>query len=612
MDRPRWWKSDFGVIGQAGAPITPEDQFDHLPRLFAGGTRVLAFDGRLDNRSDLIRDLGLPPHGDPIPDGALVARALEQWGDDAPCYLLGDFAFAAWEPQGRRLLLACDQTGRRSVYYAIGEDGITFASAISLLRGMPGLPKAVDPQALANFLVKTGPTPGRTFFQGVNCLPNATRLIWVPGAEPRLDSYWRPQCRPILRLRNDEDYVEAARELLDRAVGANLRVLGPIVCQMSGGLDSPGVAATAARLAAPATVHTLTATPNPEAGALPEREGFFTDEWSHARAVAAMYPNMVAHGCPADGREIDHRRALLYSGHPLSRADLMGWFAPMEAKARELGARAVLGGAMGNLILTWTGTNYLSDLLASGRLVKFATEFRAFSRESGQTPLQVLKSDVLRPMLPHGLWLARRRRQTGQPWTWMGPTPLRPDSPYWQEALDTTERVRAANGGEGRSDRLRLGYMQLMLQVQHMMQSQRLYKGYESRDPYCYLPLVEFCLSLPADQFVRKGVSRFLARRVLADRLPSQVIDERRRGRLVPEWHQRFKAQRDRIASELEGFERSALVLEMLDVSLMRSTFDAMSGSQQDAEARYHDFIHILEFGLSVGRFIRWVEGAND
>ena len=75
------------------------------------------------------------------------------------------------------------------------------------------------------------------------------------------------------------------------------------------------------------------------------------------------------------------------------------------------------------------------------------------------------------------------------------------------------------------------------------------------RDPTADVRLLEFCLAVPTEQFLRDGMQRALARRALADRLPKQVLEEPRRGLQVADWHEDLTAVRDRVADELDRLE---------------------------------------------------------
>src|SRR4029077_18428653 len=83
--------------------------------------------------------------------------------------------------------------------------------------------------------------------------------------------------------------------------------------------------------------------------------------------------------------------------------------------------------------------------------------------------------------------------------------------------------------------------------------------GHEVRDPHADRRLLEFALAVPEPMYRRDGVPRSFARRVLADRLPREIIDERRRGANNPTWFRSLDARRADIARDIERLEASPL-----------------------------------------------------
>jgi asparagine synthase (glutamine-hydrolysing) len=78
--------------------------------------RILAWDGRLDNRAVLISQLR--DHADHAStDVEIVMASHFRWGTDFVSHLIGDFALSLWEPATRTLLLARDPFGTRPLYY---------------------------------------------------------------------------------------------------------------------------------------------------------------------------------------------------------------------------------------------------------------------------------------------------------------------------------------------------------------------------------------------------------------------------------------------------------------------------------------------------------------
>jgi asparagine synthase (glutamine-hydrolysing) len=134
----------------------------------------------------------------------------------------------------------------------------------------------------------------------------------------------------------------------------------------------------------------------------------------------------------------------------------------------------------------------------------------------------------------------------------------------------------------------------------------------ESRDPYGFQPLVEFTLGIPNDQFWRAGKGRWLARRVLADRVPEPILRETRRGLQCPEWYAVMSGRREGMIEALERIERSPLASRVVDTVRMR---DILENWPKDADAAKYAgaqiYAHALNRALSIGGFLRWYEGGN-
>lgn len=221
----------------------------------------MVYDGRLDNREELAAALGISLKGDMVPDGRLIFSALERWGQDAFPKFIGDFAVALWDIHDRKLILARDQLGRRTIYYHHGQDFIAFATTYPALLALPCVPRKIDELGVADFLIlNMRHPPVNTLYEGVNRVPKAGCAVF-DGNGLRVNTYWDPTPTRQIRFPSDGEYVEAMREQLEQAVACRLRAKDGIASTMSGGLDSSAVAATAAKLLAPDRLLAVTSVP---------------------------------------------------------------------------------------------------------------------------------------------------------------------------------------------------------------------------------------------------------------------------------------------------------------------------------------------------------------
>ncbi|MBF0304981.1 MAG: asparagine synthase [Alphaproteobacteria bacterium] len=608
------WSSSHAVLVHRQRVVTPEDALERQPVRDASGLLALVLDGRLDNRDALIAALRLGERASSLPDSRILLAALERWGGDAPGHLLGDFAFALWNAAERRLTLACDHIGGRSIHYHHGDGMVVFATMIHAVQAMPHVPRAMDEQVLADLIMDLGAANDRTVYRGIARVPPAGRVV-VAGGSLRVERYWEPDFERRLALKDDE-YVEAARELLDQAVACRLRASGRIVAQVTGGLDSSAVASTAARLMAPGVLRTVTAVPNP-AAALRQSPGMYTDERPYVEAIARRHPNIEPHFVPAaDGPtlEDDPARLFLYTGIPFRGIMNVGWFAPTVAKTRALGASVLLVGGFGNLTLSWDGSRSLADLFGGGRWVRMAREATALARTTGRSTASILRQHAVVPRTPAAIRQLYRRLR-GRPDRMRAASS--PINPAFEAEWGIAERLRRENrldpydthGGDADHRR---HWLNKFTATRAYLAALRAHEGYETRDPLGDLRLIEFCLAVPAEQYLRGGDTRFLARRALADRLPVEVTQNRLVGRQSPDWFHRMDLRRDAIIAELDRLDRSPLARRCLDLPRLKAAAADWPADCEAAERRADEFYAVLNRGIHYGRYLRWIEGGNE
>ena len=117
--------------------ITAEAATEHQPLVHTSGT-VVVFDGRLDNREELLAAVEPAPGiAASAPDSLLVLAAYATFGDRFPERLLGDFALALFDPARQQLLLARDAAGLRPLYFWRSPRTFLFASRIKTLLSHP-------------------------------------------------------------------------------------------------------------------------------------------------------------------------------------------------------------------------------------------------------------------------------------------------------------------------------------------------------------------------------------------------------------------------------------------------------------------------------------------
>jgi asparagine synthase (glutamine-hydrolysing) len=237
-----------GVWSQPGVALSHrrlaiQDLTDAGRQPMVFGSHVLTYNGELYNHERLRATL--PGPWASTGDTEVVLRLLATEGSAGLSRLVGMFAFASWNAQDGRLLLARDRLGIKPLYYALLHDGIAFASELKALTPL-GAAK-IDESAVRDFLFHGYVPAPKTIYQGINKLPAGHTLTWQAG-RVSIERYWNPS--PAIIERSAADTSLELDALLREVVPEHTVSDVPVGVFLSGGVDS---ALTAYYLDAPHT-----------------------------------------------------------------------------------------------------------------------------------------------------------------------------------------------------------------------------------------------------------------------------------------------------------------------------------------------------------------------
>jgi asparagine synthase (glutamine-hydrolysing) len=587
------------AMGRCLLRLLPEDRFDQQP-LSAGGVTSLVADVRLDNREGLAADLGLSSQQTPtMADSDMLLAAWQRWREQCVDHLSGAFSFAVWNQQDQHLFLARDHTGERPLFYAATPNSFAFASMPKGLHPLPFVGAEVDEHYIARYLTLANIPIEQTVFRHMQRLPSGCSLS-VHREKTKQWRHWQTGHLPELRLGSPEEYLECFRERFDRGVRARLRTRGGIGAQLSGGLDSGAVAATAARLlgAEGRELTCFTAVPRPGFAAL-DSKTHFDDEGAAAAEVAALYPN-VRHvrveSSATSFLDILDLNNHLYD-HPCFGPSNEVWSNAIMGHARENGITLLLNGNCGNSTLSYDGMQAFSAWFRSGQWGTLTRVARQLVRTGNASARSIVRNAVW-PSLPFWLRSVTDPHLRGFSLDY---SILHPEIAQRLGLERAAFRDLNQVSPDGRT------MLRTLLEYGDVADTPIAAQGgwqLDFRDPTYDRSIVEFCLTAPLEEFLRGGQQRSLARRAMAGRLPPSTLSRRQRGRQSADWYVNLGAVRDRMAAEVTRLQSSPLASRMLDLARMRSLIEnwPSSGFEGLDVNRSH---HIaLTRGFSVGRFL--------
>ena len=235
------WSNGPVAIGHAKLQTTPEAAAETSPLVDEISGLVLSMDGRVDNRDELTADLN--SHGHRVrtgTDAEIMLRAWQCWGTEAPARVIGDFAFALWDPSKRTLFCARDPLGVKGLYYFNGPGFFLCASELHQLFRDPRVVRRLNEPAIADILVRMPANRQETLFEGILRLEPAHYLsVSARGVECR--RYYDLDCSREISYRTDEEYGAHFLSLFKEAVRCRLRSNKGVESDLSGGLDSSSI-----------------------------------------------------------------------------------------------------------------------------------------------------------------------------------------------------------------------------------------------------------------------------------------------------------------------------------------------------------------------------------
>ena len=357
LDGAQVWNAGAVGLGCLNLASTPEAVGERLPHYHTASGLALTAGARLDNRTDLINHLKIDATPSAVTDTELILHAYLHWGEDCVSHLDGDWHFAIWDDRVQRLFLARDQAGNTGLYYYHDAHRFAFASSKKALLALEAVPKKPDLLRISQLLTAWPGDGTRTGYEHILRLPPAHYLMLTPTGVCT-NHYWFPENVSELRLKSDDDYLDAFMEAFTRAVSVRLRSQRPVGVTLSGGLDSGAVTALAAGVLRERGESLLAFTSTPVSDPSQYTDvGRFGDE-TRLAAETARYSGNVEHFLISAGQVTPVaaiERMLWVHDEPMHAAGNQYWLAALLDAARQRGVGSLLTGQMGNAVISWTG-----------------------------------------------------------------------------------------------------------------------------------------------------------------------------------------------------------------------------------------------------------------
>jgi asparagine synthase (glutamine-hydrolysing) len=494
----------FDASGTNARPIAGQPH-ENRPWIF--------WDGRLDNCQDLRRLARLAPDSGAHAD--VLRGTYERLSTKVFPQIVGDWAISFVCQAKRELILAKDFVGTRPLFYRVRNNSVMWSTILEPMVVVADRLPALSEEYLAGWL-SYYPESHRTPYRDIFCVPPASFVRITPD-RVAVERYWSLESAGPVRYRTDAQYEEHFVSVFREAVRRRIRCAGPILAELSGGMDSSSIVCMADSLISDSAgfprIDTVTYFDPAESN---------WDELPYARKVEEQRGRAGYHieigpeqGVPTGSTPSCFRAVPISSYDRSSSADLF------DRIVSEGGYRVMLSGLGGDEVLGGVPTPVpeLADLLVRFRAYQFLRQSFRWALAKKKPLIDLWRSSFLS-------FTSSSVRDTSaaqQTWTWLGSDFYKRNRQYLGFHPIGFRVFGPLPSVQANALALDVLSRQLSCAVASTP------PAHEWRYPFLDRDLVMFCSSIPREQMVRPGQRRSLMRRALAGLVPREILERKRK-----------------------------------------------------------------------------------
>jgi asparagine synthase (glutamine-hydrolysing) len=480
--------------------------------MFSGDrNHVIVFNGEIYNYIELKEELqkqGIVFKS--TSDTEVLLESIAKRGLSGINALNGMFAFALWDRKNESMLVVRDRIGIKPVYYIDTDKFTAFASDIRAL--LPLLEDVrINDGIVYDFLSRARVDhSSETFFQGITKLtPGSFALVknnrlkisqWY-NLESRVE---RLRSEEAFKTRNDREHILKVKELFRDAVRIRLRSDVPVGSCLSGGIDSSSIVVTAISMIPQEELQ------NFQSFSAVFGEWYSKDETKYIEAVKEKSGIQGLNITPTP-EMLDQMfdQFITNQEEPVTGASPFSQYCVMQL-AHSNDAKVLLDGQGADEILAgydFMMGFYFAELLYKGKFHRLLKEVYIQLKRRNKYAIRTGISQylpnflrkyarVISPLINTEFVRKHKNRKV------LGPVVIRPPS-------------------------LRYALIQYVtIHIQHLLKwedKNSMAYSIETRLPFLDYRFLEYILALPARLIVKNGITKWILREALNDKLPSIV-----------------------------------------------------------------------------------------
>ena len=565
------WHKDNLSLFNSNFNTVSEYSYEKMPFKNSNGSLVITSDSRIDNRTELISTLRINEEIDLITDSKIILKSYEKWGENCTKHLLGDFTFAIWDCKNKNLFCARDHFGIKPLYYYYKNNIFVFCSEIKPIINLDFVNNDINEGRIADFLSEylEGIDKTSTFYKFIKKLKPATSIT-VSKNKFTFKNYWSLNPDKPVIYNNQNDYYEAFIEKFSNAVKRRIKNRSNVGITLSGGLDSSSIVVVADSLVDKKNLTILS-------GTLENTKDIY--EKPYIEDVLSMY-NLKNHYITED-YILNYREEFydyLTNINDLFDAN-MNLIIPICMYAKKIGTNVINFGIDGDSV-TSERISSVSSLIYDFSLISLIKEIYGYSKINNIPITNLTWNHVIKPIMPSffkslGKSLFKSNDILHKDFL----THINKD---FKKNIKLEERFNCLKQNntnfinkniplykQNHYSILNQSYLNVAIDRYTRVSSNF---GIEARFPFFDIEFVEFCLNLPINLKIDKGINKAVLRNSLNNLLPHSITNKKDSYHLGPFYQNIYlKIFEDEIKDLI--FSQSKIIAHYMDTKKLKETY---------------------------------------
>lgn len=496
---------------------------------------------RLDYKHELKKHLGFSDV-QPVSDGQLILLSYVKWGYECMNHLFGDFAFGIYDFKRDLLFCARDHFGCIPFLYHSSNDRFVFSTHTGIIQNCLSEQKRISDSWISDCLTLVSPDFSQTPFGAIKKLAPAHYLIYKEG-EIVSQKYWILKVNETFSNHKDLKAVQTFKGKLFDAIDSRITPDDVVGIELSGGLDSSGIASVASKICFNKQIRVLAFShvinKNSKGNLFP-----FKDETKFSTLVC-KYSNIENH-LLIDGNNkgvlIAIKNGLETLKYPVPQGYSM-LSDQLYSEASSRGVNVLFSGFGGDECVTSSASGYFNELAEKRKWKVLKHEIKIKHINWRRKFLKMYIFHLVGRIFPRRYQQLRSKREkqnnTSLVYEMFG---LDKD---FEEIHRSPKRFSEQTGFPRDPDVKKRQYKRINSNHITMRLENSFYltekHGLSYRFPLLDVKLVEYYYSLSNNLKYRDGYGRYIYRKVLEDYLPDEICwRDEKSGSAVPSVQERF------------------------------------------------------------------------